>query len=243
MAEEARRDIKEDGYWVGPLLDLKEVCHLRYILSRHFDRRIKSLGLNGYDEGYIRDAGIWSYAGTCDAIDHGNVWPTNQRVLTSNAVSGLKSMLFWQKVKNTLGDFEISSEEGVRERVNWRIVRPGHPEDVGPVHADGWFWDANEWKIPEGVTPYKIWVMVGAGDKGFCGVPGSHKKAYPYVLEERHGKMKPKFNPEALGIKPIPFHLPAGYGVIFDNLFLHGGLVPEGADCRVSIEFTALVRQ
>ena len=41
----------------------------------------------------------------------------------------------------------------------WRLVRP-KKKDVGSIHADIWFWDINNWKVPDNKDCLKIWMLL-----------------------------------------------------------------------------------
>src|SRR5262249_58299514 len=76
----------------------------------------------------------------------------------------------------------------------WRVVRPGQPSDVGPVHADKWFWDAGNGSIPADHGRFKVWIAIHTepGLNGLSIKPGSHKSdRWRRHFETRHGKLKP----------------------------------------------------
>src|SRR5207237_1422761 len=65
------------------------------------------------------------------------------------------------------------------DELNWRVVRPNQPTDVGPIHADKWFWDAGYGygSMPAGYDRVKIWIGVYTepGVKGLTVKPDSHR--------------------------------------------------------------------
>ena len=234
------RSLAEHGYWCGRLFFASEVVMLLWFVADNFAKRVKRLLLPPEIEREVLIAGPFNYAKTHHLLKHSEIWPLAERCFTELQVASVQNIF----AKKLPWQFDISAEDTHIDKVVWRLVRPGYPEDVGPVHADQWFWDANEWKVPEGKRPLKLWAMIGDGDSGLSVAPGSHRKKWNFDVEHRHGKLKPIFDPKDHGVRMVPLVVPAGHGVIFDHNLLHGGLpCPPYNPCRVSIEATLLIRE
>lgn len=173
-------------------------------------------------------------------FDHGSYWSKDKRVLGANTLSTFSGMGFFRRIREHLPSAEIYHDD-----LMWRVVRPNEPSDVGPVHADKWFWDAGNGAIPTGYDRFKIWVAVFTepGLNGLCIKPHSHTSdRWKHHFEFKHGKMKPVLDetPEQLDMELLP--LRSGEMVLFHDALLHGGVVNRGTTCRVSIELTVLYR-
>ena len=76
---------------------------------------------------------------------------------------------------------EPSDEDSIgRPEIYWRLVRPNKLNDVGPLHADSWFWNLNNKKKDK---RFKLWVPIHCeiNNTGFRYVPNSHVKKWKYV--------------------------------------------------------------
>lgn len=179
-------------------------------------------------------------------IDHKAAWPKTARILPPAAVSEIRTMPFMKYLESEFGEFLISDEEEVGwEEIYWRIVRP-HAPDIGPLHADSWFWKAGHGKMPEGKERAKVWIAVysESGRNGLRIVPGSHRQTdFRYHVTERDGILKPQIdeNEADLPIELLPTE--PGDVVIFHDDLVHGGAENRGSTTRVSLEFTLLVNK
>ena len=79
---------------------------------------------------------------------HKNISCKRKRTLDAEEVKIFNSFAIMKKIQNMIGEFEITDEEGYgHPALYWRIVRPNSHNDIGPLHADKWFWDLNpSWK-------------------------------------------------------------------------------------------------
>lgn len=178
-----------------------------------------------------------------DLIDHKSLWPKASRILPEAAVAKLRNTGLIKELERELGPFRISNEEEIeREEAYWRIVRPGNASDVGPLHADEWFWSLGHGKCPVGVRRVKVWIAIhcDTGMNGFIYVPGSHVRDWPYHGENRDGLLKPQidFDPSSLDVRI--FKSEPGQAIVFHDRLLHGGTV-GGKTTRLSLEFTMFV--
>jgi hypothetical protein len=187
-----------------------------------------------------RERGIARYHTLPIAFDHGKSWPKATRLLNSKYVGDFSRMGFFRRIRSQIGSSAMISHD----ELNWRLVRPNQPGDVGPLHADKWFWDAGYGygSMPSGYDRFKIWIAIHTepGANGLCVKSGSHRRSWLHHFEEKDGVRKPVFdeNPDEIGMELLP--LGAGTMVMFHDELLHGGVVNRGATCRVSIELTVL---
>jgi hypothetical protein len=147
-------------------------------------------------------------------------------------------------LKKIFGNFIISNEEGIElEEIYWRLVRPNKKEDVGPLHADSWFWDLGHGKSDSNTIRIKLWMPLYSepGLNGFRYVSNSHLMNIKYVGEKRNGILKPKIIDDENNFKIEVFDGKPGEAIIFNDKLLHGGMV-GGSKTRVSIEFTILIK-
>jgi hypothetical protein len=185
-----------------------------------------------------RERGIARYHTLPIAFDHGQSWPKSSRLLHSRHVADFSRMGFFRRIRDQLGPTATISHD----ELNWRLVRPNQPADVGPLHADKWFWDAGYGSMPTGYDRFKIWMAIHTepGSNGLCVKPFSHRQTWPHHFEEKDGVRKPVFDDNPDEIEMSLLHLAAGQLVMFHDEMLHGGMVNRGATCRVSIELTVL---
>jgi len=226
------------GYTLDVLSD-GELQLLREIITRQYQDRLQKLQPDLLP--LAQTAGIANYHTLPIRFDHASCWPKETRLLDAGNVSSITQMGFFRRIRRELGDSaSISHDE-----LNWRIVRPGYPGDVGPVHADKWFWDAGYGcgVMPLGYDRFKIWIAIHTepGANGLCIKPGSHRvTTWKHHFEDRGGIRKPVLDEDeaALNMEILP--LRPGQMVQFHDELLHGGVVNRGSTCRVSLELTVL---
>lgn len=188
--------------------------------------------------------GIAHYHANADRLAHRSLWPKAARILPREAVTEIRTMGFMHALAEAFGDFTISDEEEIgREEIYWRLVRPGRPDDMGPLHADRWFWDLGHGTTPPGCDRVKVWVAVVTepGLSGLRLVPGSHRREWRYHGEWRDGIMKPQFDEDEAALNPQIVPTAPGDVVVFHDALLHGGAPNRGSLTRVSFEFTAFI--
>jgi hypothetical protein len=174
-------------------------------------------------------------------FDHGSFWSKEKRVPPSSTDAAFEGMGFFRRIRQAMPSAAVYHED-----LMWRIVRPNQPTDVGPVHADRWFWDAGNGALPDGYDRFKIWIGVYTepGKNGLTVKGHSHTSdRWKHHFEFKHGKMKPVLDesPEEIGMELLP--LKAGEMVLFHDALLHGGALNVGTTCRVSIELTVMHRE
>jgi hypothetical protein len=221
-----------------------DLSNLRCLVQEHFEmqltshfpllkKKIKGTKINQYHR-LLND-------NTC--IDHSFLSPKKNRILPPNLAKKFKNLDFFKSLEKELGPIKISNEDGVyNEEIYWRLTRPEH-HDVGPMHADKWFWDLGHGNSDEKYRRIKIWIPIynEPGSNGLRYVYGSHLKDWPYHGEERDGFIKPMIDitDDKLDITKF-FNMP-GQAFIFNDRLLHGGF-SGGKNSRVSIECTLLLR-
>lgn len=178
-------------------------------------------------------------------IDHKKAWPKLNRVLTPDAVVALRRLPTIGRLEREFGAFSISDEENLGwENIYWRLVRPDSTSDVGPMHADRWFWDLGHGVTPPDTKRVKVWIAIFCerGYAGFRLVPGSHRNEWPHHGEHRDGFVKPQIDvaDDLLNIRM--FDSAPGDAIVFNDQLLHGGAI-GGSLSRVSLEFTLFVNK
>lgn len=174
---------------------------------------------------------------------HSTLWPKKNRIVPYADLSPFKRSHFFKKLHKNLGSFYISNEDQIEsEEVYWRLVRPDEPSDVGPIHADRWFWDLGHGQIPSDYSRIKVWIplLSEPGKNGLLVVPHSQKKEWSYQGEMRDGRLKPRITDTSTEIKPILLNTKPGDAIVFHDNLLHGGALNSGTLCRVSLEFTII---
>lgn len=231
------------GYVVIPALDAAELAAVSSLIEAHWLGRLAEHAPDMVDA--FRTRGMGGYHELADRIDHAGLWSKPVRILPPEAVETIRATSLFERLEAAFGPFAISDEEDVGyEEIYWRLVRPDAVDDVGPLHADAWFWKLGHGVTPPGVTRVKVWVAVACerGRSGLRLAPGSHRKDWRYHGELRHGFVKPQIDetqelPDAAVVDTAP-----GEAVVFNDRMLHGGAVTRGARCRVSFEFTMFVQ-
>ncbi len=214
---------------------------LEFVRGLIFDQYLSRIGQLQHDLVPIaRERGIARYHTLPTTFEHGKSWPKASRLLDPKYVADFSRMGFFRRIQSQIGPTAVISHD----KLNWRLVRPNQPSDIGPIHADKWFWDAGYGygSMPDGFDRFKVWIAIHTepGANGLCVKPHSHRQEWKHHFEEKDGVRKPVFDedPDVLETELLP--LGAGKLVMFHDELLHGGVVNRGATCRVSIELTVL---
>ncbi len=220
----------------------KDLDVLRALIRQQWLERISEIA--PIQLKYFEAVSMDSYHKYADLIDHRYAWPKLRRILGQSAVDEIRQLPTFKKLTDQFGDFSISDEENLgRENIYWRLVRPNSPSDVGPIHADQWFWSLGHGKTPKDVQRIKVWIAIHCepGQSGFRLVPGSHLNDWPYHGELKDGLLKPVIDVEDDVLDVEIFNSQPGDAIIFHDRLLHGGAV-GGTLSRVSLEFTMFVK-
>ena len=173
------------------------------------------------------------------------MWPKTNRFFNEEQVGLLKECSFYKQLIEIFGQFRISNEDNIfPEEVYWRLVRPKEKSDVGPIHADEWFWNLGDVRIDNSLERIKVWIPLYC-EKNLNGlyiIPKSHLKNYTYESEMRDGSLKPVPKISISNNELKLCSTSPGDAIIFHDSLLHGGAV-GGKKTRVSIEFTMLVKK
>ncbi|MBM3721579.1 MAG: hypothetical protein FJW47_06780 [Actinobacteria bacterium] len=232
----------ENGFSLIKISD-SDLDALEGLISQQFQGRIKTLYPSLYGE--FKSLPLDLYHEKAQLIDHKKSWPKVSRILPKSSVEKARALNFMKFLEGEVGAFQISDEEGLGfENIYWRLVRPDSFSDVGPLHADEWFWALGHGRTPPNVKRIKVWIAINCerGKGGFRFLRGSHLKEWPYRGVMKDGIMKPEFDipEESLGLEI--FESGPGDGIVFNDKLLHGGIV-GGSRTRVSIEFTMFVAE
>jgi L-rhamnose mutarotase len=239
MVSKLENLLSSPGYFVGFTLSHSELDSIRQEIKKQWVTRIGKLRKDLVDEA--ERVGIENYHLFSEQLPHQVMWPKLERILPKKSLNTLKSMPFMQKLNAIFGDFLISDEEDVgREEIYWRLVRPNEPSDVGPIHADRWFWELGHGTTPDDKKRVKVWIPIYSEPfkNGIKVVADSHLKNWRYHGEEKSGFLKPVIDEceTTLGAQLLP--LEPGQALVFNDGLLHGGAINLGQKTRVSVEFT-----
>lgn len=227
------KDFKISEYDLYKIRNLVEGQWLERI--RNYDIKLEKIAQEYTIDGYHQFS---------ELVPHDKLWGKNNRILKYSDVLRIKKLKFYHDLKKIFGNFIISNEEGIElEEIYWRLVRPNKKEDVGPLHADSWFWDLGHGKSDSNTIRIKLWMPLYSepGLNGFRYVSNSHLMNIKYVGEKRNGILKPKIIDDENNFKIEVFDGKPGEAIIFNDKLLHGGMV-GGSKTRVSIEFTILIK-
>lgn len=189
----------------------------------------------------FRAAGIAHYHEHAARLPHATLWPKAARILPRAAAAEIRAMAFMEDLAGAFGPFTISDEDEVGwQEIYWRLVRPGQPGDMGPLHADRWFWDLGHGTTPAGRERIKVWValVTEPGRSGLRVVPGSHRREWRFHGEPRDGRLKPQIDEDEEALGATLLATEPGDAVVFHDALLHGGAPNRGTLTRVSFEFT-----
>ena len=231
-----------NGYYLGLSFTSSELTNLRSYVRTAWLKNIESVAPNLINE--FENLQMTDYHTKAHFLDHDSIWPKRKRILNMTAVDFIRGTSLFQKIEEQLGEVIISGEDGIEpQEIYWRLVRPDSPTDVGPIHADEWFWRLGNWYTPEGYRRLKIWISLYSekGKNGFKYVPGSHKKEWDFGQAEKSGLVKPVIREDEKSLNPIFFESNPGDAIVFHDKLLHGGSI-GGEKTRVSMEWTMFVK-
>jgi hypothetical protein len=232
----------EKGYALDLTLTPEELQSIRMMIEAQWLAVIDQFSSELTSD--FKNAGIENYHQYSHHLPHHALWPKAARILPQRAVTQIRDMPFIKQLSDVFGDFTISDEDHIEsEELYWRLVRPHQAGDVGPMHADCWFWDLGHGVTPENCTRVKIWIPIYCepGLNGLNVVPGSHMRDWQYAGEMRDGYLKPQFDQSQVDLPVILPKTNPGEAIIFNDRLLHKGVLNNGHKTRVSLEFTMFV--
>lgn len=237
-------EINEGSGFINSLkLSSDELDFIRSLIRSHSLEVVRKKAPQVYDD--FSKLKLNEYHIASEKINHGEVWGKVDRIFHYENTLQIKKLPFFQKLTEMFGPFTISNEEEVfDEEIYWRFVRPQQKNDIGPLHADAWFWELGHGKMPKDCFRLKIWISIfcDEGGNGLRVVPNSHKKNYAYGSQMRGGILKPTFDETQYDLPILPLDSNPGDTVIFHDKLLHGGCFNTGQNSRYSIEFTMLLK-
>lgn len=196
---------------------------------------------------FFQDSDLANYHQHAHHLDHAHMWGKHARILPSTDISAIRSMSFFKKLEAEFGAIEVTDEEEVgREEFYWRLVRPKERGDIGPVHADSWFWELDQRKatmIPDHKERIKVWIAIYCeqGQNGLLIKKGSHLERYPRKGTKVGNTVKPVIQVAEEDLDMDLFQSKPGDAIVFHDNLLHGGALNNGNMTRVSLEFTMIV--
>lgn len=228
------------GYLVCSAFKKNDLQRVKEYVEAKFIEHLSKISFLNLDK--FKNNGISKYHLNSNLIDHNNSWPRNVRLFDKIGIDIIMNTPFYKNLEKTFNDIEITNEIGKHDpEIVWRIVRPNELNDIGPIHTDKWFWEANKWKIPKNKKCVKVWIMLDGetNNSGLSVIPNSHKNlSWEYSFEKRDGIQKPLFDLKKNKLEPKILETNPGDAVIFSYNLLHGGAVTRGNLCRTSLEFT-----
>jgi hypothetical protein len=234
------------GYSLGINLAENELFIFRKFIKKQWFSVIKSHSIEAANIIKEKKLNPEEYHYIHNFLDHSSVWRKQNRILGPDFHAWLKNSYFYTMLQKLFGAFEISDEENIGyPNIYWRLCRPGHSNDVGPIHRDSWFWESN----PDFPKPnynfirYKVWIPIYTepGLNGLLVEEDSHKrKDIEWKPEMRDGIIKPLLITKMDNLNMELLNTGPGNCVIFNDNLLHGGSQNNGENTRVSLEFTIL---
>lgn len=232
---------ESNGYYCEYQMSDEELDLFRKSVEKHFWEVVKQFDENLAEQ--LSGQSLLNYHIWSSLLPHSSIWTKSNRLISPKNLDILKQSPFFEFLNNCLGTFSITGEEGIyHEEVCWRIARPFSPEDVGPLHADSWFWQLSNVTISKHLRRIKVWIPLynEQGVNGLQIIAGSHKNkdAYKYTSVQKHLKTKPEISNDYKHLASV-YKGQAGCPIIFHDDLVHGGIV-GGSTTRVSMEFTIL---
>ena len=211
-----------------------------YITSK---MRVTLLEQTDLSQNDINSVSLSNYHAFASRVDHKNIWKRDNRLFCDAGISFLTKTSFFEDLVNRYGSVRVTNEiHGKDPEIVWRLVRPNEPTDIGPIHADKWFWDLNGWLVNPGQRLIKIWVLLqGSSGNGGGLLVNPHSQTnseQAYSIVEADGIRKPKFDLPGEDIRMENLASKPGDAVAFSYQLLHAGGITVGDKCRVSMEFT-----
>ncbi|MAQ88912.1 MAG: hypothetical protein CMM03_03560 [Rhodopirellula sp.] len=230
--------IDKQGYQIFDALTPSELHLVQSIILSKINELGKSESINFSDWHSL----LSSYTSNFSHL-HSRLAPKPIRLFSGDDLDAVLKLSIFNRIRNDLGSFLISDEElyGFPE-IYWRLVRPNTYSDVGPLHADGWFWDCNHWIMPHSTDKrVKIWVPIAAEPNlnGLLVVNESHNDSLmSYDVKVIDGKKKPVISSIIPDSLPVLLPLRPGQALAFNDSLLHGGAFNNAITPRISFEFT-----
>ena len=240
--QKIKNNLAQKGYHIGLSLNQYELGIISKLIHKQYSKVLEQQKISNIEE--FRNLSLQNYHTFSHTIEHGKIWNVANRILDSTAYSLIRKMTFFKNLESIFGKFKVSGEFFDREEFMFRICRPNQTEDIGPLHADAWFWELNGHELPKNTEDVYVWIpiYVEKGLNGFRYVPYSHKKEIPYRKVQRGFSPypAPQIEIEEKELDIQLFCSDPGEIILFHRKLIHGGALNKGLYTRVSLEFTML---
>jgi hypothetical protein len=230
------------GFTIIDFLSSDQLAQVRELVTDHF---FSVVAANHLSQDFMSLALLSTYHTFKSSANHGTLWTKSNRILpNSHFLRFLATSSLFERF-GALANLSITDEDNIGYgNVYWRLVRPFHESDVGPLHCDQWFWLLNKHHtMPKGTnTRLKLWAPLFSdlGKNGLLVEPFSHiRDDIKWVGEFRHGIHKPVLltDPSSFNLKLL--HIQPGQAILFHDKLIHGGALNKSVDStRVSVELT-----
>lgn len=235
-----KRVYSEEGFSTGSLIN-SDLNKMRSIVQKHYEKTLINEGKVSL--GKVAETPLEEYHKISNLVNHEKLWIKQNRVLSLDLFNELMELDFFKTINETLPEYFISDEEELGfPCITWRLVRPLPFNDVGPIHADEWFWKLGHGRMPKNCSRIKIWFSI-FNEKGLNGLvygPSTHLQNFEYKSVKRHGINKPVFDQDKYDLGLLLFQSSPGDFIMFNDKLLHGGKV-GGDKTRISLEFTLII--
>ena len=235
--------LQRDGFKVIKAPEILDEVHIlrEFILKNISDRIHRQINIPARWEEFILRYKYYESL-------HASIKNKENRIFTEQQAHYVKKSSICKIVAENIGNFMVSQEELSRyPEFTWRLVRPNEPSDIGPLHADRWFWEVNKaWGniYPNNFKRTKVWIPIESEkDKnGLRILRYSHQDVcrYTYKVHCHKYKNKPVINLPPNDDELELIDIEPGSLLIFDDNLIHGGALNKGCYPRISLEFTCI---
>ena len=225
--------INENGYYNDFKIEIKDIILIKQLIYKQLKENTSKINVE-INEDIFED-----YQNVIDDALHKKISIKSNRTLSENDSKTLLKLELFDFLKVNFGEFIITNEDKQRSKeIYWRIVRPNQMSDIGPLHADKWFWDQNYYNDKNyNLERLKIWIPIQNDtiNHGFKFIPKSHKTINNFSVHNDGLKTRCKY----IGsVSELVYHKgKPGNAIIFHDNLIHGGEFGINK-CRISIEFT-----
>ena len=229
------------GFFLGSMSN-PELTVIKEIVTKSWRNIL--VDSNANLEGEVSNLTVKDYHLLGDKVDHKSLFKKKNRIIIPEDLEIIKSLDFFKKIMCELNVVRLANEENLYdEEMYWRLVRPTSSTDIGPLHADSWFWKLGHGSMPAGTTRKKIWISIEneMGENGLRYAPNSHRIPWKYDGVFKDGMVKPSIKNEQ-DLDVYMFETRPGDYVVFHDDLIHGG-AEGGKHTRVSIECTFLCKE
>lgn len=235
------------GWHIMPPLDEVTVSTIKDAIYNGFRSALLSNNIEGNEFSCFDDLANYHHS-TVARDFHESLWSKTNRLINRESAKRLTERLN-EYLLPIFREFIISDEEEIGyENIYWRLVRPFYESDVGPAHADSWFWIiAPDQQLPSGKTMrFKLWIplIIVEGVNSLAFISGSHlMNEVKWDVKEKGGGLKPFLvSNEILEKLEISKSKP-GQPVLFNDDVIHMGPINKTSKSRISIECTICVNE